>query len=174
ASRPTRPISAVGIPPSRECSRAACPKLVDTGTDRQRTASPPHSSQSAEEARPSAMTSCSRRYSLGPLVSGTSWAVSSLWRLWLGSRIEGLQQRLAVRVGDRQVLTSGRLARQEVFWVRDCRLPTQLLNDVIGGNANDLAAITSAVRVGGIEARAICPCGLRPLSCPLRPSLFPS
>src|SRR5215831_7443593 len=107
------------------------------------------------------MTSCSRRHSRGPSAFGTPRAASSRQFLRLGFRLEGLQHRLAVGVGDGQVLAAGWLSRQKVLRVCYGRLPAELLNDVVGSNADHLAAIPPAVRVGGIETRVVAKCILR-------------
>src|SRR5215471_11966706 len=107
------------------------------------------------------MTSCSRRHSLDPSASDTLWAVSTREFLRLGFLLEGLQHRPPVGVGDGQVLAAGWLSRQKVLRVCDRRLPAELLNDVIGGNTDHLAAIPPAIRVGGIETRVVAKCILR-------------
>src|SRR5262245_40274472 len=109
------------------------------------------------------MTSCSRQRSLDPWASGTLWAVSSHQFLRLGFGLERFQHRLTVGVGDGQVLAAGWLSRQKVLRVCYGRLPAELLNDVVGGNADHLAAIPPAVRVGGVKTRVVAKSILRHL-----------
>src|SRR5215831_10052060 len=118
------------------------------------------------------MTSYSRRHSRGPSAFDTLWAVSSREFLRIGFRLEGLQHRPPVGVGDGQVLAAGWLSRQKVLRVCDRRLPAELLNDVVGGNADHLAAIPPAIRVGGIETRVVTKCMLCHLFRGIKGSVF--